>query len=490
MIEYDFGKWGVGFIWQCRGSIFPKSAVAAFPGGIGAVALCILAQHYLTDYDDIQSGLKYFGSLWGGYTVIIGFLLVFRTQIAYSRYWEGCCVVSQVKTGWTNAVSNLIAFCTQASDKEEAVEKFQGLLVRLMSLLFCESLKALADKEDENFEVLDLEGIDKTHLMFLDTVSQDEKPELLIQWVQRLVVTQVENGVISAPPPITSRIFQELSNGIIKVRDAERIREVPFPFPYSQMISVLLMLHAIVMPVVAALLFANFVAAFLLTYGTLFCLFSLNFIAAEIEMPFGDDSNDVNIEHYMRGFNQSMVLLTSPIAKKPPSFDVIKRPSLRSGVASSGKTATETQPMPPKPQSAKAASDAPGMLSRESTSQACMPPAGPGLSEEQQTHAAIQPTLIRQADSSEDDARKNVPYHVADATKAIPATHLQPLPSVSKSGLTTPLELPTSLIDCDPKPMEPFLLPDPSIPHSPRVVLGGGQPPRASVPQANSGYRP
>eukprot|EP00929_Paragymnodinium_shiwhaense_P041946 TRINITY_DN21788_c0_g1_i1.p1 TRINITY_DN21788_c0_g1~~TRINITY_DN21788_c0_g1_i1.p1 ORF type:complete len:488 (-),score=75.02 TRINITY_DN21788_c0_g1_i1:49-1512(-) len=485
MIEYSFGTWGVGFIWQCRGSIFPKSAVAAFPGGCAAVALCILAQHYMTDYDQIQAGLKYFGSLWGGYTVIIGFLLVFRTQIAYSRYWEGCCVVSQVKTGWTNAVSNLIAFCTQAADKEEAVDKFQGLLVRLMSLLFCESLKALADKEDENFEVLDLEGIDEKHLLFLEEVSQDEKAELLIQWVQRLVVTQVENGVISAPPPITSRIFQELSNGIIKVRDAERIREVPFPFPYAQMISLLLVLHAMVMPVVAALLFANFVAAFLLTYGTLFCLFSLNFIAAEIEMPFGDDINDVNIERYMRGFNQSMVLLTSPMSKKPPGFDVSKTSSMSSGVASSRKTITKTQPMPPKPQSAKTAPDSPSMLIMENTSQApCMPSIDPGLSEEQVTHAAIQPALFLPADSSEDAARKNDLYWDADATRVIPATQLQPFPCMPKLDLTVPSGLfmarQATHKDCSPKPREPFFLPDPGIPGYSGVVLGGGQSPRAN----------
>merc|ERR1719356_688491 len=71
-----------------------------------------------------------FTSLWAGYTMVLGFLLVFRTQIAYSRFWEGCGLLQTVKGVWFNAASNLVAFSSDDVNKKRDVLVFHHLLIR------------------------------------------------------------------------------------------------------------------------------------------------------------------------------------------------------------------------------------------------------------------------------------------------------------------------------------------------------------------------
>merc|ERR1712100_757954 len=125
---------------------------------------------------------------------------------------------------------------------------FEHLMVRVMSLLFRASLQQLADMEDENFESLGVDGISEEHLNFL--AEGESQPEVVLQWVQRLILTNVETGVLTAPPPIVSRVFQELSNGIVEVQAARCWGEIKFPFPYAQMISCFLLLHWIALPLI------------------------------------------------------------------------------------------------------------------------------------------------------------------------------------------------------------------------------------------------
>eukprot|EP00929_Paragymnodinium_shiwhaense_P053904 TRINITY_DN27022_c0_g1_i1.p1 TRINITY_DN27022_c0_g1~~TRINITY_DN27022_c0_g1_i1.p1 ORF type:complete len:594 (-),score=92.36 TRINITY_DN27022_c0_g1_i1:188-1969(-) len=317
MIEYEFGYWGVGFVWRVTGSVFPKSFVWAFPNAIFATVLSRLALWYYEE-DMPYIGGSAFTAVWGGYTFILGFLLVFRTQIAYSRFWEGCSLLQQVKGTWMNAVSNLIAFSTRNPDRKGEVEAFQHLLCRLMSLLFCASLQQVADLEDDSFETLGTEGFDPEWLTHL--AESEHKCEVILQWIQQLIVNNIETGVISMAPPIVSRVFQELSNGIIDVQGAKKIAEFLFPFPYAQSISFFLLMHWVITPWIACVLIQHPVATGVVTFATVFAVWSINYIAAEIEMPFGDDDNDLPISHLQLDFNETLRVIMHEHSKQAPPF--------------------------------------------------------------------------------------------------------------------------------------------------------------------------
>jgi putative membrane protein len=322
MIEYDFGKWGIGFIWQIEGSVFPQALMIAVPNACLTVALnwLIHSSGYMTlseDSVDLKGALV----IWGGYTGVLGFLLVFRTQIAYSRFWEGGTTLQQVRGVWFNATSNLVAFCSDAEDMRFKVEKFQHLLVRLMSMMYCAALQQVADMHDEHFEILQHNGISEESLKYL--AHAEDRCEVIMQWIQRLIVINMNTNVVRIAPPIASRVFQELSNGIVDVQNARKIAEFKFPFPYAQMLTVSLMLHWLMTPPLAAVIIHpdQKIIGSMIVLVTVLALWCINFIAAEVENPFGDDPNDLPVESMQLHFNRSLRTLMDPLVQTPPDFN-------------------------------------------------------------------------------------------------------------------------------------------------------------------------
>jgi putative membrane protein len=106
--------------------------------------------------------------------------------------------------------------------------------------------------------------------------------------------------VIPVAPPILTRVFQEISRGLVNLNNVKKIRDFPFPFPYAQMITMMLMMHWVITPVASCLIVDNIVWAAVLTFITVFAFWAINYIAEEIEMPFGDDANDLPIADMMR----------------------------------------------------------------------------------------------------------------------------------------------------------------------------------------------
>lgn len=217
-----------------------------------------------------------------------------------------------------NAVSNLIAFSSVDPCKRDEVAAFQHLLVRLMSLLFQAALQELAEADDEKFITLGVDGIDELHLDHVD--ASPDASDVLLLWIQKLIVQCQYSGIVPIAPPILSRVFQELSNGIIDFQNTKQITDFPFPFPYAQMISVFLLLHYIGSPFLASLLISDPTAASLVTFVTVFSVWSANYIAAEIEMPFGTDPNDLPLGAMQLSFNLRLKSLMQPLSQYPPAF--------------------------------------------------------------------------------------------------------------------------------------------------------------------------
>mmetsp|Transcript_17755 Transcript_17755/g.31943 ORF Transcript_17755/g.31943 Transcript_17755/m.31943 type:complete len:255 (-) Transcript_17755:28-792(-) len=62
-------------------------------------------------------------------------------------------------------------------------------------------------------------------------------------------------------------------------------------------------------------------AAFLAFMNTL-CFWSINYVACELEMPFGDDPDDLPMHHLQADMNASLTGLLHPLALRAPSFEL------------------------------------------------------------------------------------------------------------------------------------------------------------------------
>ena len=311
MIEYELGTWWVCFgILKCSGSVFPKTLTWSIPMTIFAILLEL--------YWDAEDWIGSLNSVWSSYSFVLSFLVVFRNNQAYSRFWEGATLMNEMRGEWLNVCTSLIAFCSAEEDRAEEVAVFQELLVRLMSLLHCSALQAVCKLADKRLELIDVYGIDVKSLRQLrDSVN---RCDVLCLWLSRLILDSHLNKVLIAPAPILSRSFQDLGRGRVRVSDLAKIRDIPFPFPYAQLIVSMLAVHSLITAMITSQYIHPWYNAGGLTFIAISGFWALFFISAEIDHPFGDDPNDLPLGKMQQDWNKRLIELLHPDRQRPPGF--------------------------------------------------------------------------------------------------------------------------------------------------------------------------
>eukprot|EP00406_Dinophysis_acuminata_P028704 CAMPEP_0179353062 /NCGR_PEP_ID=MMETSP0797-20121207/76128_1 /TAXON_ID=47934 /ORGANISM="Dinophysis acuminata, Strain DAEP01" /LENGTH=512 /DNA_ID=CAMNT_0021068095 /DNA_START=24 /DNA_END=1558 /DNA_ORIENTATION=- len=317
MIDYDTGTWGLSFIFQCKGSVFPKSMLWAVVSTSVGVLLHLYFKHtgMVSSFDDsgIKTGITC-------YNIAVSFVLVFRTQQAYARWWEGGSLLQAMRGEWLNAYSSLLAFSSRDASRKADKDRFQHQLVRFVSLLHGAALRQISTAADANFEIIDLSGVDREHLAFLDQCAGGTEVTVILQWVQQIIVDAMNDGILCVPPPILSRAFQELSKGMVNFASAQKISELPFPFPYAQMITTTLVVHTFLLPVLMAILCTDTWWVGILSAVPILSFWSINYVAQEIESPFGDDANDLPLQEMQVNFNRNLATLMMRATQSAPTF--------------------------------------------------------------------------------------------------------------------------------------------------------------------------
>lgn len=327
MMHYDAGPY------QClicpflslEGSVIPKALLWSVPSALISALirtylygeLGLISGQNLTKPEEYNS----ISGLWAGYTFMVMFLLTFRTQKAYSRWWEGGTLLQQARGEWINAFSSVISFCSKDANKYAEVSTLKQTLATLTSTLYATSLQMIA-QSDMELEVLNLTKLTPECEEFW--ASTTDRTEVVMLWIQNAVVEGFNKGVINVPAPVVTRVFQELSRGIVNINNVRKIAEFLFPYPYAQLLSVMIWVHAIITPAVAGLLLPQWYWAPTLTFTAVFSMTSLNLVAAEIERPFGDDANDLPMGGMMKFMNRTLLMiLSAPL----PTFEEMQAAS-------------------------------------------------------------------------------------------------------------------------------------------------------------------
>lgn len=309
MIIYKKGTFVPSSLLRIRGGVFFQAMPSALFCGLLGFFFKLLSKY--------DPGAEYFfshvlsnNSAYSSVSVMIGFLVIFRTQQSYSRFWEGARHIKSFQSELFVTGSNLLAFTRASKAEKEKIEKFHNVLVRLLSVLHAVALSKLHGHASVEawLDVIDLQGLDANSL---DTLWQEKecKVELLLQWVQSLTVDAIGDGVLVIAPPILSRIFQNLSNGLSAFNNAYRLVEVPYPFPYMQTTELLLLMHCIVTPMVMCDFTVEPAWTGVFSFLVAIILLSLNKIASELEDPYGNDYNDLDLNNMQEELNLRLLML-------------------------------------------------------------------------------------------------------------------------------------------------------------------------------------
>jgi putative membrane protein len=208
---------------------------------------------------------------------VILMLLVFRTNTAYDRWWEG-------RKLWGALVNNsrnlAIKMNAMLDPLDEGNRTFFRRVIPMYASVLTRHLGAestrLALDEKEHPELGELDG--EKHV-------PNQVAALLVQKVNRLYV----EGVIKGDQLII--LNGELQSFTDICGACERIKNTPIPFSYSVFLKKFIFFYTMTLPL-------SFV--FSLGYITIpvvafifYVLASLELIAEEIEDPFGTDPNDL-----------------------------------------------------------------------------------------------------------------------------------------------------------------------------------------------------
>mmetsp|Transcript_82243 Transcript_82243/g.129476 ORF Transcript_82243/g.129476 Transcript_82243/m.129476 type:complete len:656 (+) Transcript_82243:82-2049(+) len=311
MIDYEDN---FRLLFRIRGSIVPKAILFSTPAVITALILSHLDEWAPDARKD--SGMMDIteSQLWNACTAVIAILLGFRTRQAMGRFWEGTSLLHQMRGEWFDAASCLVSFSRDALSKNKYVEvwEFRHTLIRLMSLMHGSALDEISDNQEDKYEVLDIHGLDTTTLRFLRDCKEDydfNRVEALQHMIQVLVTHNHHSGVLTIPPPILSRVYQTLSRGLVNLLNAKKIKDTMFPFPYAQIIFILLVVHTFFTPLMMTQVVKNKVWSALLSFFPIFGMYCINFIAVELEMPFGSDENDLPLRNFQTEMNATLLML-------------------------------------------------------------------------------------------------------------------------------------------------------------------------------------
>lgn len=136
------------------------------------------------------------------FTFVLGFVLVFRCQLAYERFWGGRSAMEQMTNSFTDALVKSVVFGKFSKLPEENIRLWRTKMVSLFSLLHATALSNLHDYEAE-MEVI--EGIDKNVAERLSSDGVLDDVYTVYAWVQEELMMRVLDSGIAAPPPISTR---------------------------------------------------------------------------------------------------------------------------------------------------------------------------------------------------------------------------------------------------------------------------------------------
>jgi len=228
-----------------------------------------------------------------------------------------------MRAEWYEAASGLTTFIVMSAKPLEEQDMFCHKVIRYFSLLHSLALQVLADGEP--FPVIDLESLpDDSLKLVLDAGSDSEgmtaRVELVYQWIQALIVRSMQDGLLNVPPPILTRVLQQMTTGMVNYNSVLDIISIPFPFPYAQVTFILLTFYVCFVPIVMCLLVHEAWIACICGFLSVLCLISVDLVSTEIENPFGQDANDLPCHEFQNKMNKALLNLLHPAANDPPQL--------------------------------------------------------------------------------------------------------------------------------------------------------------------------
>ncbi len=222
----------------------------------------------------------------------ISMLLVFRTNTAYERWWEG-------RRLWGNLVNNSRNLAMKLSSFLPAEEKEHRSFFRKIIPAYAYCLHNHLHSEKIRVELFE----DKEHEPVFKKIDHskhipNQVALLMYQHIQQLYQENKITGDQLIVLNSELQSFTDICGG------CERIKNTPIPFSYSVFIKKFIFLYIMTLPFGFVFTLGYYVIPVVAFIS--YVLASLEVIAEEIEDPFGGDPNDVPTEKLSENIHRTV----------------------------------------------------------------------------------------------------------------------------------------------------------------------------------------
>ena len=266
--------------------------------GSGMIAMAVYAgivayleiDYFKIDKDSSIRNISLIHTLLG---FVLSMLLVFRTNTAYDRWWEGRKLLGKMVNDSRNLAIKLHAILPE-DDKEnrDFFKKYLCFFPHLLSRhLSKQSTKMELAQDQQHTEVEQL----------------PHPPNALIWRIQNQVQKLYREGVITGDQLII--LDSQLSGFLDVCGGCERIKNTPIPYSYSSFTKKFIVIYVITLPIAYAMSIGYMMT--FLTVFVFYVLMSLEVLAEEIEEPFNNEENDLPMELIAQNIERNIIRIFS-----------------------------------------------------------------------------------------------------------------------------------------------------------------------------------
>lgn len=278
MIDYNPKEWFRYIFYFQKADTVRKLApmILTMAAYSSVVAYIIIIHLKITENNDLKN-ISLMHSLLG---FVISMLLVFRTNTAYDRWWEGRKLWGQLLNISRNLSMKMNSMLP--IDDEKNRQFFIFIIPR-----FAEELKNHLLMEETR---LSLDSAPHPEIPDFDHTKH--RPNQVACLIMNRIHILHKQGTINAEQLLI------LNNEITAFLDicgaCERIKNTPIPYSYSSFIKKFIFFYIITLPVGYVFNLGYWVVP--VVVFVFYVLASLEIIAEEVEDPFGNDTNDLPLQ--------------------------------------------------------------------------------------------------------------------------------------------------------------------------------------------------
>ncbi len=241
--------------------------------GLFTLGLAYLELNYIKNRETLDM-LGKLGDVFALIGFVLSLLLVFRTNSAYERWWEG-------RKKWGELINNCrnLAIKIDTMTEDKSYQDFFSRMIPNYAFAMKEHLRLGVKVEELDLTVTELEEINR----------KGHKTSYIAQKMYWQLNEMKKNKELSEEEflsiDVNLKTFSDITGA------CERIKNTPIPYSYSSFLKKFIFVFVSTIPL-------SFVGSFgyysaLIAVFIFYVLVSMEILAEEIEDPFGIDENDL-----------------------------------------------------------------------------------------------------------------------------------------------------------------------------------------------------